>query len=411
MSLLTQASLVLTPNAVKASKLYSVIPSNGNGDMTVVRATTATRVNSSGLIESVAANVARLNYDSVGGCPSILVEPQRTNLILRSEEFENTSWAKQGVSVIANSIISPNGLMNADTVTSTTTGQARIEQLLAVPTINTTYTFSIYAKAASSPFVALTRFSGNFFATFNLSSGTIINQTAGVNATIISVGNGWYRISIIVNALTTDTSSAWKIHPCTSTDPFSSVVGNSIYLWGGQLEIGAYQSSYVPTVATSVTRNQDVISKTGISNLIGQTEGTLFVESAALANDLTTRSISISDGTANNRITLSYASVSNLVLLNGTANGVSFASLINYTLPDETQFAKIAIRYRANNITFWVNGVKRGTDITSQVLPINLSRLALDNSIGSFPFFAKINSLQLYKTFLTDAECIALTTL
>ena len=95
MSLLTQASLVLTPNAVKASKLYSIIPSNGNGDMTVVRATTATRVNSSGLIESVATNVPRLNYD--GACPSVLVEPQRTNRLLNSDVVVTQSITTAGL--------------------------------------------------------------------------------------------------------------------------------------------------------------------------------------------------------------------------------------------------------------------------------------------------------------------------
>ena len=96
MSLLTQASLIVTPNAVKASKLYSIIPSNGNGDMDVVRATpTATRVNSLGLIESVAANVPRLNYD--GSCPSILVEPQRTNRLLNSDVVVTQSITTAGL--------------------------------------------------------------------------------------------------------------------------------------------------------------------------------------------------------------------------------------------------------------------------------------------------------------------------
>ena len=99
MSLLSQASLVVTPNAFKASppKLYSVIPSDGSGDMTSARATTATRVNENGLIETVASNVPRIDYTS--GEASILLEPQRTNLIKYPLSFSNAYWIKSGASI------------------------------------------------------------------------------------------------------------------------------------------------------------------------------------------------------------------------------------------------------------------------------------------------------------------------
>ena len=110
--LFDSASLVITPNGVKTSKLYSIKPNDGTGDLTVTRATTATRVNASGIIEVVPANTTRIDYSSGKGM--ILVEPQRTNLLLRSEEFENSYWAKNGTSIIPNATISPSGLMNAD---------------------------------------------------------------------------------------------------------------------------------------------------------------------------------------------------------------------------------------------------------------------------------------------------------
>jgi hypothetical protein len=94
MALLNSASLVVTPNGYKAGTLYSVIPNTTLGDMTVVRATTATRVNSAGLIESVANNVPRLDYLNAS-CPSLLLEPQRTNLQVYSEDFSNPAWTGQ----------------------------------------------------------------------------------------------------------------------------------------------------------------------------------------------------------------------------------------------------------------------------------------------------------------------------
>jgi hypothetical protein len=83
MSLLDTASLILTPNGYKASKLYSVKPTDATGDMVVSRGTSATRVNSVGLIELMPIDVPRLDYTG-GGCPKILVEPARTNLVFPS---------------------------------------------------------------------------------------------------------------------------------------------------------------------------------------------------------------------------------------------------------------------------------------------------------------------------------------
>ena len=175
--------------------------------------------------------------------------------------------------------------------------------------------------------------------------------------------------------------------------------------------MGAYSTSYIPTTTAAVTRNQDVCSKSGISNLIGQTEGVMFIESAALFNDLTQRIIAISDGTYSNRLFLFYSTTSNAVSIFGTTNGVFFPIGISYTFTDETQFAKIAVRYKVNDISLWVNGVKRGTDITSQALPLNLSRFGFDSGGGGSILLAKVKQVQLYKTYLTDTEMTQLTTL
>jgi len=326
MSLLTQASLVLTPNAYKANKLYSIIPSSGSGDMVTTRATTATRVNSSGVIESVATGIPRLDY--TGSVPSILLEPQRTNRVLNS------------ATVV--------------TQTITTTAVANTLSFYGTGTITLSGTFAgTLVGTGASNRVTLT---------FTPTAGSLVLTVSG---------------------------------SCTN----------------GQLEIGSYATSYIPTTTSTVTRNQDLASVSNVSSLIGQTEGVMFIESAALANDLTNRVLSISDGTANNRIFLRYNFTSNAIFAFGVANGVNFPNQIIYTLSDETQYAKIAVRYKANDITLWVNGAKRGVDTTSQVLPLNLSRFAFDRGDSTDIFFGKVKSAQLYKTYLTDAEMASLTTL
>lgn len=145
MSLLDTASLVVTPNGTKASKLYSVVPSSGAGDLSVTRATTATRVNSSGLIESVASNVPRLDYTN-GSCPSILVEPQRTNLTLYSEQFDNSDWSKGNITITANAINSPSGILNADKIVENTANSGHYVETVIPTTSGQLYTATVYLK-------------------------------------------------------------------------------------------------------------------------------------------------------------------------------------------------------------------------------------------------------------------------
>jgi hypothetical protein len=115
----TIPKLALIPSGVKASKVYSVLPTDGTGDFTFSRAGAATRVNSEGLIEEVLTNVPRLNYPMidgvVSGCPSLLLEPERRNLFTHSEDF--SIYVKNNVTVTSNSTISPKGDLTADLIT------------------------------------------------------------------------------------------------------------------------------------------------------------------------------------------------------------------------------------------------------------------------------------------------------
>lgn len=404
MSLLKQASLVLTPTAYKANKLYSVVPSNGNGDMVTTRATTATRVNSSGLVENVATGIPRLDYTE--SVPSILLEPQRTNLKLQSSDF-TTSWAiNNGATVTSNTIISPDGTQNADTINPSGLNGSGIYQNSTLVS-SSTYTFSVYVKNISNATSILIGADNNptgGSVIFNSTTGAIITNGIGIiSSSVLNVGNGWYRV--IGTYIATTTTSPFVIY---SVAP--ATIG-TFAIWGTQLELGSYATSYIPTTTSTVTRNQDLASVSSVSSLIGQTEGVLFLESAALSNDLTRRVLSISDGTANNRIFIRYEVTSNTISAFGVVGGVSFANQIIYTLSDETQYAKIALRYRVNDITLWINGAKRGIDTTSQILPSSLSRFAFDRGDSIDIFYGKVKSAQLYNTYLTDAEMASLTTL
>jgi hypothetical protein len=146
MTLLSKASFLVTPNGYKASKLYAAIPTNGNGDMTFTRATPATRVDENDLISSVASNIPRIDYTG-GGCPSILLEPLRTNLLTYSEQFDNAAWSNPNTTITANTAISPDGYQNADKAEALALAQL-ISQTPSL-TAGQPFVFSVFAKAGN----------------------------------------------------------------------------------------------------------------------------------------------------------------------------------------------------------------------------------------------------------------------
>jgi hypothetical protein len=257
MALFDDASLVVTPNGYKAGTLYSIKPTSGLGDMTVVRATTATRVNSAGLIESMANNVPRLDYSN-GTCPSLLVEPQRTNIALYSEQFDNAAYVKSGNGVgvapvvTANDEISPDGYQNADKIDLSLSGGTSSSDWSWIyrnysATISQPQAISLYLKAATA-----------------LDVGKIIRVgfVAYVNHTLTA---DWTRVQLTQTpASTSNFSLGFRLRGNEATANTAS-----FYAWGMQLEQNSsYATSYIPTTTAAVTRNADAISKTGISSLI-----------------------------------------------------------------------------------------------------------------------------------------------
>jgi hypothetical protein len=366
-------------------------------------------------------NIPRLDYSN-GTCPSLLVEPQRTNLLTYSEQFDNAAWTKPTTTISANAITAPDGTLTADKLVpsavlspykeiwqnvSTTTGQP--------------YTFSIFAKAGEYTYLQLigngTGF-GSFAFNVDLSTGleTYYDSTGStVNSRgIINYGNGWYKVFISVNAISTSSNRiAPQVIPAGNSVRGVSWTpdGTSgLYLWGAQFELGSYPTSYIPTTTAAVTRNADAISKTGISSLINSVEGVLYAEVAALANDGTSRQLSLSDGSsANNKISISFTSTTNQIqAFIRAAGSISFNS--TFTLTNATSLNKLAIKWKLNDFALWVNGTEVATDISGGV-PVGLSKLSFDDADGTSIFFSKFQNLIIFPSALSDTELATLTTL
>ena len=346
------------------------------------------RINSVSVQEVTRDNVPRIDYTG-GGCPHILAEPQRTNLLTYSEDFSQSFWTKSSVT-LTTGFVSPDGTTNASKLVST--GADGSMQNSYTVSSGTTYTISVYLKTVS----------GTLDTTIGLGSpGFPQNEGTGGRYKNITVTNEWQRYSLTSTA---DASAASGV----GFGGFSGFsTGEEVLIWGIQLEESAYPTSYIPTSGSSVTRNQDIFTRDGIGSLINSTEGVLFTEIAALYDDGVGKYYSLSDGTSSNRIRIGYSLTDNSIRALVISQGTNVFDY-THTISNIELFSKIALSYKQDDFSFWIDGVKVHTD-TSGNTPTALSRLAFDNGSGGDKLFAKVKQLQVYDTALTDNQLIQLT--
>ena len=422
-----QASLVVVPSGYKSGKIYAQKPLTTDGQLTFTRASTATRVNASGLIETVSSGVPRLDY--LGStCPKLLLEPQRSNLALYSEQFNNAAWTGDRYTITANSVASPDGYTNADTFTATNASNSHnINPLTLINLGGVAGTFSVFAKYNGYNLsLSIAGTSTNWTGcVFDLQNGVARTpQTSGAQAVCTSkiedYGNGWYRCSISYTPYTNGTfytfigsvSSATATLDSFGLQSYTANGTSGFYLYGAQIEQGAYATSYIPTTSAAVTRLADAASKTGISSLIGQTEGTIYwegkVDGLAPFNESLPISLFATGATT------SGAQIYVTFLANGRINFVVYdGATVQAQVQTTTSFytlgtnIKIAAVYKANDFALYINGVQIGTDTSGSVVATSELYLDYKNNVGNY----STSQLLLFKTRLTNAQLAELTTL
>jgi hypothetical protein len=407
-------SILIIPDRYKAAVLYSQIPDSGAVDFDVTRATTAYRTNASGILESVASGVPRLDYPALGGCPSLLVEPAATNLVLRSEEFDDAYWTLSranafGSGSISNATVAPNGTTTGDYIQQQTgeTITGGVTRAISV-TSGTIYSLSVFAKQNDNRFLrlgfAIGTGSAGIFCNFDLQDGIAGTPSAGITPTITNFGNGWFRCSVTATSQVT-ASAGQFIYQANGLNVSTATPNTGIFIWGAQLEVGLVATSYIPTVAATATRNADVISKTGVSGFIGQTEGCLYAEVDLRANSNLGAILSL--GPNNNTYISILKRANNTigfeVLNSGVQANISSAAVSSGVF-------KIAAAYSSNDFVLYVNGVQAGTD-TSGTVPT-----ASQVTLGAYPNNSfnlndRIRAAAIYPTRLTNSQLAALTTL
>jgi hypothetical protein len=358
-------------------------------------------------------NIPRIDY-SLGSCPSLLVEPQRTNLALRSQEFDNASWTKAGSTINANTTTAPDGTLTADSIIESATNATHLV-LQSIAVTATNHTFSCYIKAVSGS----NRNVGILFNStakgvlVNPSNGSVVQYFAATSpsdVTITSAANGWYRVS--VTATTAAITESFRIYLGNGTTwngPYLGDGTSSAYIWGAQLEAGAYPTSYIPTTSASVTRNAEELPLGNVytNNWITASGGTLFVD---LRNNINLIRNGSSGGIFLNTGTLPLAG-DGFLFRNPTSSSQRI-SIVKYiagtatTLYDTlTENVKAAIKWNGTTADVFVNGVKvvSATAFTTTAMQ-NLIVQGSNRNLN-------INVMALCPTPISDAELIEYTTI
>ena len=371
-------SFALIPSGFKSQKVYSVIPESGVGDLLFDRSNnTATRTNKDGLIESVAADIPRLNYEVTNGvvdsCPHLLLEMNSTNLVTYSEDF--TQWATSGVTITANSSTSPDGKLNAS-LFSHSGGSFPQIALSGITFVNgANYAPSLYVKSDGTSQVQHSL----------IVNGQVVNFTPT---------NEWVRITDTI--VSPDTSGSFVI-----AQNSGSAVAASFLIFGAQLEESSYATSYIPTSGSAQTRASESCTRAGDVNTFNSVEGILYAElKRDIATDTGFRRVVIDNANNNleNTVRLGYSTVTDEIKGVVTVGGATQCALVFAGL-SVTSFRKMALLYKVNQFELWVDGSKRAEDTSGSTFPINtLNNLSFEQANGSDKLRAKVKDVRYYDT-------------
>ena len=347
-------------------------------------------------------------------------------------EFSSTSASEYTISGLTTKEVQGYSSPSVDFPTSafklvedTSTGSHRISNAAAI-TQATDYSISFIAKQGERKYIACgIRYNSTngSYAQFNLDTGLVESTnaifTAGVfsvsNAKITQLADGYYLCSATFNSdragvvMALSMSDIPFVGGNIDTHSYTGDGTSGVYLFMAQLEQGSYATS--PTLTsltaegTTTTRVAETCTGAGDASTFNDSEGVLMAEISALDNDLTFRTITLSDGTTNNNVGFGYRTSSNVVytFVQGVIN-----SSTAVTVSDITAINKVAVKYKSGNYAMWINGVEVYTSTTAFTLT-GLNEVAFHNGAGSADFYGKTKQIQYFNTVLTSAELETLT--
>ena len=349
----------------------------------------------------------RVDYLNSNG--SLILEPQRSNLLIYSQKF--SQWSQTRTTNTDNEIISPDGSLNSSLITENTTLDSKYTFLNLTTTTNE-HTLSFFAKYKGRYLQVLfgsNDVTGNPYINFDLENGSYDNNGV-TNPSIENYGNGWYKCTLSVTPIVTSNFGVFfSPIPSLTSSRLTSYQGDGtsgVYLWGAQLEQGSYPTTLINTSGSSVTRNQDACSLTNVADRIGQTEGTMFIDIDFIDIGSVQVLLSVHDGASNKRLEI-WANGS---VVNGFIGGSVNIAIGNTTISEGRH--KLAVAYnQSGDQAFYVDGVQVGTSSTAYTIAA-LTQLSYNLYDGS-RYYANgsVNQTQIYNTRLSNSELATLTTL
>ena len=324
-------------------------------------------------------DMPRINYDANGENGALLLEPSRTNLVTYSEYFEHSLWDSGATTaeISKSPNLSPEGVANCYYVENVSGGQLGFYTTI---TSGASYTGSFWVRKVSG-------------------SGVVRMINVNNSGTDFNVGTEWTRVS--VTATSTSTTGRCYVQ--------AKNTGDIIEVYGAQLEAGSYASSYVPTYGSAVTRSADDCSVTGVSDVIGQSEGTLFID-AVIADEVDTEGY---------YFRIDETSYSNTILFGRSASGNVFAILrvggstvsqmAENDIPDRV---KLAFAYKSGDSVLYMNGSEADTDSATFTITADLNDFRLGSYSSSLAHMSgDVKQAAIFKERLSDSELATLTTL
>ena len=346
----------------------------------------------------------RLDYDPTNPtCPHLLLEPQSTNLITFSEDFNASGWTNQNTIDTANQTVSPDGANNGTQLTNTTSSSNYIYRQVTLST-STDYSISVFVKKGTSNIARLDTWdtTGSTQGSIEINLDTETTSIITGTASFEKYPNDWYKLKV---SFTSSGSLGTTYYRIFNND---GVNGSYIYMFGAQLEQQSYVTSYIPTAGAAETRVAETCTNAGNVDTFNSAEGVLYCDIKALANDLTYRAIYINDNDATRYIGLRFSNNSNqlqAICFDGANLG-----FVSTTLSDITNAHKIALQYQSSGISLYINGSLVGSDATFTGIAANqLDEVLFDSNSGTQGFYGKVKGLATYNRALTDTELYTIT--
>jgi hypothetical protein len=406
-------SVLISQQSNSANNMTGTVTSYTASTQALVVNVTST--GGSGTITSwrVSSLTPRFDYNpSTLAAQGLLIEEARTNLTLQSEDFA-TTWTVTGATVSTNATTAPSGTTTADKLEEdTSTGSHLVTQNITFTAVS--HTASIFAKKAERDWIRVLFFDGTntFSAFFNLNTGTVGTITgAGATASIQNVGNGWYRCAVTATASAGSGSFAPRVALADNNSSYAGSTGSGIFIWGAQLEVGAFPTSYIPTTTTALTRSADVASVNTLSPWFNSVNGTLYVQGILVGGTAATfpyQTALVGSNANNDSIGVNWGANAGTMRWGVRVGAASQADLNAGSSKSAGSSYKVAGRYATNDFQVAVDGTL-GTPDTTGSLP-TITALSLGGPVSFQPGASVwLQRVTYYPRIFSNAELVSIT--